>query len=99
MSDPRKTFDDIERYQYIVFRGDPGYVLEKGEHILPASSGSHLQIEIFGEREEGTKTIPLHERIVKRYLNQREKLFVDWDDTVSLHSDSPTKDFPEPVPA
>lgn len=79
--EPIKTFDDIEKYTYVRYRGKPGWILDKGTH-LSQTKGSHIQIQM----EE-----PIHpnsdkmecvvvERLVNKYLREKKTLWVDWTD-------------------
>lgn len=75
------TFDDIEPYTYVVLRGRPGWVLDKGDHVVDTvENAEHVYIEFADDNDNGDdSSIRLHERFVNKYLKNRETLWVDWE--------------------
>lgn len=91
--DQMYTFDDIPKYAYVVLNGDAGYVIDKGEHVMPTMDARHLVIEVSDSDE---KTV--HEKLVNKYLYENKRLWVDWTKTLGPHVDTGGLSFPEPQP-
>lgn len=62
------TFDDIEKWDEIYFRGDMWWVSDKGEDISD-QDGSH--VELWSETRN--KLYIIHEEWVDRFLNTRKE--------------------------
>lgn len=84
------TFEDIEPYTRVEWRGRRGWVLDKGAHLLDGVDARHLLIEydedVDTDRSEGR----IHERVVNRSLHDGggspKELWVDWGNR--LHNDT-----------
>jgi len=87
------TFDDIQPYAYVSLSGDGGYVIDKGDHVVPPMDARHLLIEVSDDRE-----IKLHEKLVNKYLYEGKKLWVDWTKTLGPHVSTGGLDYPAPQP-
>lgn len=92
-SDQPYTFDDIPKYAYVVLNSRPGYVIDKGSHVVPSMSARHLCVEVSDSDE---KTV--HEKLVNKYLYEGRRLWVDWTETLGPHVDGGGMDFPAPQP-
>lgn len=75
--DQQYTFDDIELYAHVVLKGDHGWVLDKGDHVAPEiKHWRHLYIEFNDNDRDSTN---LNEKLVNKYLREKEVLWVDFD--------------------
>lgn len=76
------TYDDIELYTRVRLDGKEGWVLDKGEHIVEeVKDGRHLYIEYIDDVDDDY--CRLHENLVNKHLDLRERLWVDWDDRLN----------------
>lgn len=84
MKDSLFTFEDIEPYTFIRWRGRPAWVLDKGGHIMQKTDARHIHIE-YVNRDSGRSDTNIHENIVNRALSTGNgKLWVDFGNR--LHS-------------
>jgi len=75
------TFDDIDKYTRIYWKGQPGWVLDKGPHVQPAvKDARHLYIEFEDEQSGKQDSRMFHEKIVNKYLREKRLLWVDFGD-------------------
>jgi len=71
------SFADIQPGMFVNLRGKEGYVVDKGNHIMPDTESSHIQVW-FTDSKNRDKF--LHEGVVNRWLNRGTDLWVDWSD-------------------
>lgn len=71
------AFRDVPLYSYVILRGNPGFVLDKGEH-LSDSDGKHMLISFTPQSSRESDETKLHERIVNKYLHESKHMFVDF---------------------
>lgn len=75
------TFEDIEPYTFIRWRGRPAWVIDKGDHLLPKTNAEHLYIEYDDDDESMKPDTHIHENIVRRELSSdksERRLWVDF---------------------
>lgn len=77
------TFEDIEKYTYVLLDGNPAHVIDKGKHIHDAVNARHMLIEPLDEDRE---PVILHERLVNERLYKRRRLWVDWENRISPYA-------------
>lgn len=78
------TYEDIEKYSYVILNGKPGYVIDKGDHIVGSMDGiGHLLIEPYDGDGRDRK---VHEKLVNRYLYEKHRLWVDWRGDLGPHT-------------
>lgn len=79
-SDSVYSFEDIERYAYVIHTGRPAYVVAKGEDVCPNVRGRHIKLEFAdGTPMLQTDTIEIRENLVNRYLRDKRMMFVDFN--------------------
>jgi len=81
------TFDDVELYSHVNLRGDPGFILDKGSHIVPRE-GRHLLISFTEGADRSSMETKLHERVVNKYLHECKHLFVDFQNILPLNKNT-----------
>jgi len=77
------TFDDVELYCYVRLRGDPGFVIDKGDH-LSNRDGRHLLISFTEGADREKNETKLHERVVNKYIHENKHLFVDFQNIIPM---------------
>lgn len=77
------TFDDIERYETVVYNGDLGYVFEKGSDVSVAN-GEHLKIEFVETDNRATDDMVIRRNLVNKYLREQRQLWVDFGHNLNL---------------
>lgn len=94
------SFDDIEKYTYVRLRGDEGFVVDKGDHIMPTMDARHLQVEIYNDNSGSSyrEKQNVHEKLVNKFLYENKNLWVDWTGRLGPHVDTGSMDFPAPQP-
>lgn len=75
--DQTMTFDDVPLYSYVILRGDPAFILDKGDH-LSDSDGRHMLVSFTPQSSRESDKTKLHERIVNKYLHESKHMFVDF---------------------
>lgn len=73
------TYDDVERYSRVVYRGNEAYVIEKGDDVVSESDNRHIKIR-YKDRPHNRDTRTIMERHVNKYLAQQRILWVDWNE-------------------
>jgi len=77
-------YDDIERYTYCRYKGRPGWIMDKGDHISE-TTGNHIYIEF---QDGGAQsTLNLRQNLVDRYLRNRNNLWVDFTHNIHGYDD------------
>lgn len=76
--DPVMTFEDVEPYQFVVYRDCGGYILDKGDHVLPHVADEYVSIDFIDTGPAGNSQTNLSKTLVNKYLRKKEKLFVDF---------------------
>lgn len=79
------TYDDIEKYTYVIVNGVQGYVLDKGQHLVKAVDARHMLVERHNQDHKDDE-LRLHEKLVNRYLYEQDRLWVDWDGQLGPHA-------------
>lgn len=77
-------YDDLEPYTRVKLDGREGWVLDKGPHVIgEVEEHEHIYIE-FTTSERGKDSFRrMHENLVDKYLRERKKLWVDWDNRLA----------------
>lgn len=88
------TFDDVPLYAYCILRGDPAFVLDKGDH-LDDRDGRHLMLSFTPRSSRKSDQINLHERVVNKYLHENKHFFVDFTEDVP---EGVRNDYDFPIP-
>jgi hypothetical protein len=79
------SFEDIEPYTFVRYNGRPGWVLDKGNHLVPSiphSSHIHIQFTDDPDRDHKNETKEMHENVVDQYIEQGRRLFIDFEDAL-----------------
>lgn len=80
------TFEDIEEYDYVRYKGQQGYVLDKGEHLVPDVDASHIHIQL-----DTGAAVNVHEDLVTRRLAENSaELWCDFNNHVTRNIDYAT---------
>lgn len=76
--EPLYTFDDIELYMPVIYRGVPGYVVDKGD-VLSGVNKRMLRLSLNKRPPggEGTDYI-LAEQTVNEHLRRKKTLWADF---------------------
>ena len=69
------SFEDIERWMYVHYNGERGWVVEKG-NILENTDAKHIRIRLMSDNSD---TKLLHSNVVNKYLDTKETLWVDFE--------------------
>lgn len=69
------TFEDVNLYTKCEYKGERGWIIDKGEHLIPEVDSRHLRIEFEFDMEPAM----VHERLVNRRLKEGRELWVDFD--------------------
>lgn len=69
------TFDDVNLYTKCEYKGERGWIMDKGDHLIPEVDSRHLNIEF----EADIESAMVHERLVNRRLAEGRELWVDFD--------------------
>lgn len=79
-SKPVLSFDEIEPYNRAIYNGRPCYILDKGDHLVnrrDLQDEKHLYLEFYDSDKD---PITLHESLVNKYLREKRRFWVDFDD-------------------
>lgn len=74
------TYEDVPKYCRVYYRGTPGFVIDKGDHMKDGDA-RHIQVE-FDEpigNANSTDTRLIHENVVNKYLYQKKTLWIDFE--------------------
>lgn len=79
------TFSDIKKYTRVYYFGNPGWVIDKGEHV-----GKTKESAILIEIDSGLNNSDIHEITitqgrVNRYLREQRQFWVDFGELFAEH--------------
>lgn len=78
--DPLYTYEDIELYAPIKYRGVPGYVVDKGQNIIPQTPRKMIRVSLDRPPEGGEGTDYIMGRdTVNNHLERQSVLWVDFE--------------------
>lgn len=83
--DPILSYEDIERWMWCRYEGDPGWIIDKGK-IAKNINAEHIEIRFISDRNN----IKIHKRLVNKYLEKKKKLWVDFDHSIVMKLDGDT---------
>lgn len=81
------TFRDVPKYAYVVFRGHPGYVTQKGRNVHPYATGLHMKIQYVNGGPGGRNSSKLAKSLVNKYLREKHSLWVDFAEDMHPYSE------------
>lgn len=70
------SFDDIEQWMMVRYRGKRGFVSEIGEDVIEGTSSKHIRVDLLDPDKNNPA---LHSETVKTYLMKKKVLWVDFE--------------------
>lgn len=76
------TFDDVEEGQWCQYKGRPGIIVDKGDHIIDGHEQPHLVIQF--TEGDGHPNKRFCESIVNKYIYEKNKLWIDFERKIDV---------------
>lgn len=80
------TFEDVEEGLWCQYKGRPGVIVDKGDHILEDHRQPHMVVQF--TEGSGHPNKRFCRSIVNKYLYEKQKLWIDFENRVNVVEDA-----------